>query len=119
MLEDILIPIVAMLSSFGCTFGIVYIVFSTRHKERMALIEKGADASIFRTVSKPFNGLKWGMLTVGIGIGILLGHIISPFFKWDPQSAYFSMIFLFGGLSLVVYYFIERKQKIRENGENL
>ena len=41
--EEILIPI----TMFAAIFGIVYLYFSTRNKERLALIEKGADASIF------------------------------------------------------------------------
>ncbi|HEX9826232.1 MAG TPA: hypothetical protein VGA80_06505, partial [Flavobacteriaceae bacterium] len=32
---------------FGSVFAIAYLYFSTRNKERLALIEKGADASIF------------------------------------------------------------------------
>ena len=40
---ELLIPI----SFFLVVFGIIYLYFSTRNKERLALIEKGADASIF------------------------------------------------------------------------
>jgi hypothetical protein len=32
---------------FGSIFGVFYLYLSTRNKERLALIEKGADASIF------------------------------------------------------------------------
>ena len=32
---------------FGTFFGIFYLYFSTRNKERLALIEKGVDAKIF------------------------------------------------------------------------
>ena len=32
---------------FGSIFGVFYLYFSTRNKERLALIEKGADAKIF------------------------------------------------------------------------
>ena len=40
--EVIILPII-----FGVIFAIAYLFFSTRNKERLALIEKGADASIF------------------------------------------------------------------------
>jgi len=43
MHEGIVIPA----SLFLTIFGIVYLYFSTRNKERLALIEKGADASNF------------------------------------------------------------------------
>ena len=42
-MEEVLIPI----SFFLAVFGIIYLFLSTRNKERLALIEKGADASIF------------------------------------------------------------------------
>ncbi len=40
---EILVPIVLFL----VIFGIVYLYYSSRNKERLALIEKGAEASIF------------------------------------------------------------------------
>ena len=40
---EIFVPI----SMFAVIFGIVYLYLSTRNKERLALIEKGADATIF------------------------------------------------------------------------
>jgi L-cystine uptake protein TcyP (sodium:dicarboxylate symporter family) len=39
--------LVIVLVLFGTIFGIVYLFISSRHKERMSLIEKGIDASIF------------------------------------------------------------------------
>jgi hypothetical protein len=40
---QVLVP----LSLFAMIFGIVYLIYSTRNRERLALIEKGVDASIF------------------------------------------------------------------------
>jgi hypothetical protein len=37
---------------FGSIFEVFYLFFSTRNKERLALIEKGADASIFMSSQK-------------------------------------------------------------------
>lgn len=110
MLEEILIPIFALVTTFGTTFGIGYLFFMTRHRERLALIEKGADAKIFKTEHNPTTVLKYGLLFTGVGLGIIIGHLISPFFSESNQpAAYFSMIFIFGGMSLVIYYFIARK----------
>ena len=61
---------------FGSIFGVFYLFFSTRNKERLALIEKGADASIFMQGKKnaaPFWKvliLNLGLLAMGIGVGI-------------------------------------------------
>ncbi|MEP7264521.1 MAG: DUF6249 domain-containing protein [Bacteroidota bacterium] len=110
-MNEAIIPI----AMFASTFAILYVFFTTRHKERLALIEKGADASLFNTGKKGETKgrstvtLKLGMLSVGIALGILLGSIIHEN-EWLPEEVgYFSMIFLCGGISLVLFYFIDRK----------
>ena len=112
MAESILIPLIV----FSSIFGIFFVWISTRNKERMALIEKGADATLFATKKKNYMNLtlKFGMLAVGIGTGILMGSIISSYTMLDEEVAFPSMIFLFGGLFLVGNAFIEKKDKIEE-----
>lgn len=112
-------PLIAFISFFAMVFGIAYIYYSTRNKERMALIEKGADASLFNTGKEgpKFNfswgkfTLKVGMLLMGIALGIIAGAInaFSGIIPEDP--GYGAMICFFGGLSLVLYYIIDRKSK--------
>lgn len=112
---DVVIVFVAL---FAGAFGIFYLHFTTRNKERLALIEKGADASLFNTgkeVQKSsFNwsklALKTGMFFMGIAIGLFLGATLSPFLSIPPEAVYFSMILFFGGLSLVLFYVIDRKK---------
>lgn len=114
MNEEIIIPI----ALFGTIFGVLYVFFTTRNKERLALIEKGADASLFNTGKNLFNtgkknnktfALKIGMFLVGIALGLLLGNVIAETTRLKEEVAYFSMTFLCGGLSLIVFYFIEQK----------
>lgn len=102
MEAGILVPI----AFFAMIFGIVYIV--VRKKERMLLIQRGADASAFESKKNEIATLKWGLLFLGIGIGILLGRIFAAYTCLGEEASYFSMICLFGGLSLVVYHFIAR-----------
>ncbi len=108
MNAEILIPI----SMFLCTFGIMYVFFTTRHKERLSMIEKGADPALFQTKKGQSNAsMRIGMFLVGIALGILTGNILAEMTSLKEEVAYFSMIFLFGGVSLVLYYlFIEKKQ---------
>lgn len=82
----------------------------------MALIEKGADASLFQTKKTHRSNLtlKFGMLAVGIGIGILVASLIETYTVMDEEVAYPSMIFLFGGLFLVANAMIEKKDRIEE-----
>ena len=105
---------------FAVVFGIMYMYYSTRHKERIALIEKGADASLFNTgkekAASSFSwskfSLKTGMLFVGVGLGVIAGAICesAAIFR-NEETGYVSMIFIFGGLSLVLFYILDRKLK--------
>jgi hypothetical protein len=112
MAAEILIPLFV----FSSLFGIFYVYISTRNKERMALIEKGADASLFATKNKNFRNmtLKIGMLAVGIGIGILLGSLLSSYTVLEEEVAFPSMIFLCGGLFLVGNALLEKKENLTE-----
>lgn len=109
--------LIAFIALFATVFGIMYVHYTTRNKERLALIEKGADASLFNTGKegkKPFSWnkftLKMGMLLIGIGLGIIAGAIFESANVFPGEEAgYFSMIFVFGGLALVLFYLIDRK----------
>jgi predicted membrane channel-forming protein YqfA (hemolysin III family) len=111
--------LVAFIALFATVFGIYYVSVTTRNRERMALIEKGADASLFNTgkegQSSLFNWnkvtLKSGMLLIGIGLGIIAGAVLESMQVMESGANYTSMIFLFGGLSLVLFYLIDRKSK--------
>lgn len=109
--------LIAFLAFFATVFGIMYLFYTTRHKERLALIDKGAEASLFNT-GKDVIGFSWGkfsmklgMLAIGISLGILVGAMISSSGVLDEDISYSSMIFLFGGLALVTFYFVDRKLK--------
>lgn len=107
---EILVPI----ALFATIFGIIFVAVSARNKERMALIEKGMDASIFKEVSNThgrYNALKWGLVIVGVGIGLILGNIFDIHGIMDDDVAYFAMVFVFGGLGLLSYYLLIRKIK--------
>ena len=113
-MEAVLIPLIV----FSSIFGIFYVYLNTRNKERLALIEKGADASLFATKkNNKFNlTLKIGMLAVGIGIGILIGSLLSSYTTLSEEVAFPSMIFLFGGMFLVANAIIDRQDR-NENDE--
>ena len=102
---------------FASIFGIFYVWLTTRNKERLSLIEKGADASLFATKKdhRMNYTLKFGMLAVGIGIGILVGSLLASYTTMDEDVAFPSMIFLFGGVFLIANAMIEKKEKKEEN----
>jgi preprotein translocase subunit YajC len=109
---DILVP----LGFFAMVFGIVY--FSIKRKERRQLIEKGIDASVIEPKHSIPSSLKWGMVLVGIGVGILLGKLMAAYTTMGDEASMFSMMCLFGGLALVIYYFMERNLEKKDPHTN-
>ena len=103
MNAEILIP----LSLFAAIFGMVYLYFSTRNKERLALIEKGADASIFNLGKKAGSSwkvivLNLAFLLMGIGLGVFIANILDTYSGLDEDAVYPAMIFLMAGIGLYV-----------------
>jgi hypothetical protein len=100
---------------FGFAYGVIHLL--VRRRERMALIEKGADAPLFDVKSRPnLIALKFGLLFIGVAIGLLLGSLLVETTTLNDEAAYFSMVFLFGGIGLVVSHFME-KNEIKEEKE--
>ena len=112
-MEEIFIP----MSFFASIFGILYVYFTTRHRERMAMIEKGATPEMFKNAFKGSFGprmssfmLKLGLAAVGIALGIIFGSILFAVIpNLQEEVAMFSMIFLFAGSAMIASYFLERK----------
>ena len=106
-LPGILIP----LGFFAMIFGIAYLGFTTRNRERMALIERGADPTLFESKKKPDHGssMKVGLFFFGIGIGVVVAYMISSGNGMDEGAAYPAMIFVFGGLALIASHLWQRK----------
>lgn len=102
---------------FGTFFAMLYVFLSTRNKERLALIEKGADATLFKSgPGKNIFGvvvLNIALLAIGIGVGILLASLLEEI-GMDDDVAYPAMIFIFGGLGLLAGFFASRKFSNKE-----
>jgi hypothetical protein len=107
MQEDILIPLII----FSAIFGVIYVYLTTRNKERLALIERGADASLFNSGRKRGMGsivLNLALLAIGIGVGVLVGAGLNQG-GMNEDVSFPASIFIFGGLGLVVSFFVNRK----------
>ncbi|NOU59770.1 DUF6249 domain-containing protein [Marinifilum caeruleilacunae] len=106
--------VVAIISVFGVIPLVVFLVH--RHRERKALIEKGMDISLLQGEKKcsTLESLKYGILLIGFAVGILIGNILDAYTRLNEEVAYFSMIFLFGGLALLIFYSIAKKQQETE-----
>ncbi len=108
-----LIPIVLFVGAFALIFGIRYLL----NKEKMAMIERGIDPGTQKSTPKPFVSLKFGLLMVGLGLGLLVALFtvravfgtVSSEEEGQAVAVYFGSIFIFGGLGLVVSYLVEKK----------
>ena len=107
----VLLPIIISLGAF------VMVVYIRKFEniERMAIIEKGLDPNFFkRDRNSPSPVLRWALLLIGAGIGLLVGYLLDEEFRMDDVG-YFSMLMIFGGLGLVFAYMIEEKRGKKEN----
>ena len=92
MLENV-VPMVVMTGMFAMIFGIVYI----RSRENMAMIEKGLNPRQKDVRPRPFINLKWGLLLMGAGLGLLSAFIIDrAVMKHNPAEDKQARI-VFGG----------------------
>ncbi len=108
--EVIILPII-----FGVIFGVFYLFISSRHKERLALIDKGADASIFYSNNRKSSPvwkiliLNLAMILLGIGIGIFVAGILHYNLGVDEEIAYPGTIFTMAGLGLFAGFRLSQK----------
>jgi hypothetical protein len=107
-MEGIFVPI----GFFLAIFAILYVYWTTRTKERLALIEKGADANIFKTEPSKYALLKWGIFHIGLSVGVITGFALANVV--NEVVAFFTMIFFFGGVALIVAHFLTNKLAKKE-----
>ena len=108
-----------MVAIVGAYIMIVYLRRFT-NEERLAMIEKGVDPQLFnlKKTSSTSLPLRASLLMIGAGVGLLLGHFLDRAFFDMEEVAYFSMLFIWGGIGLGASYLIEeRKLKAEEKNK--
>ncbi len=111
IMEGLFVPI----ALFLMIFAILYVYYTTRSRERLALVEKGVDASIFKIDPgrQRLDLVKWGIFLMALAIGVLTGFALSNVI--NEVVAFFTTILLCGGLGLIAAYFVinslEKKEK--------
>lgn len=109
-MHESIIPIIFFL----VIFGIFYLFLSTRNKERLALIEKGADAGIFMK-GKSSSGvgkiiiLNLALLLMGIGVGVFIALLLATYTSLNTDAIYPATIFTMAGLGLFVGFSMTKK----------
>lgn len=102
MITEILVPI----TFFTTIFGICYLFFTSRNRERLAMIEKGINPKIFQTDYQKVSFitillLNAGLLAIGVGIAILVGGLLE-LSGVKEDIAYPSSVLIFGGIALFI-----------------
>lgn len=132
-MDFITIPLVVGMICVG-----IYSLFElfVRKKERLTLIDKLGDKldpttfqsriGLPRFIPLPdssFSSLKIGCLLVGLGLGILVGFIITVIMntggydmRWSEETVCGASVLLFGGLGLIASFLIEQKL-LKKNDE--
>jgi len=112
MVAAIFIP----LTFCALIFGIVYLY----KRENLAMIEKGMNPKDKMFRPAPFRSLKWGLLLLGAGLGLLIAFFVDmnlPY-RIEPAGIYFALIAMGRGLGLIGSYFVEKKHWYDKKGIN-
>lgn len=113
---ETLVPI----AMFAMVFGIVYVVSTSKHRQRMAMIDKGMDLGMLKEKEVPFRTLRNGLVLVAAGVGLFLGYLLDTHMAGygvdgdmgDTPLPYFMMVILCVGIALIAHHFIvSRKQQ--------
>jgi len=108
-------PLILFVFLIGGATIVAYTYFSSRHKERMAMIEKGLKPVDYKGLdlpsmrANPLSNLKWGLLAVFVGVGFFTGLAMNEFAHFQ-RSFSIAIMLIFGGLGLIVFYFIASKK---------
>ena len=111
-----LIPLTAIIFTFGIPGVIIFWYIYIRHKERTKLMDMGLSPQeakeYFRESERrpknPYSSLKWGILMTMIGIGLFIGIILDEMGFKDSLTGV--MVLLFGGIGFLIYYFVVRNK---------
>jgi hypothetical protein len=112
-----MIPIVAIIFTFGIPGILIFWAIQSKHQERMRLIEKGLSpdemkayfSESSRRIYSPYRTLKWGILLAFLGAGFLIAKILE--YTYDLEGDFTAAVLLFaGGAGFLLYYFIIRRK---------
>ena len=118
-----LIPLFAIVFTFGIPGIIIFWYLHNKHMERMKIIEKGFTPEEARAFFGPYPQirppktyatLKWGIILAFLGAGFLLSYILEEVYDIS-ESLTPALLLLFAGVGFIVYFLLVPKVT-KENG---
>lgn len=119
-----IIPVVAIIFTFGIPGILLFWWIYTKHREKMRLIEKGLSPEEVKAYfadnnkpKNPYSSLKSGLILLFLGVGIFLANVAESIYDVE-EGVMMGIIVIFIGLGFLIYYFIassKTSNKIQEN----
>ncbi len=112
-MEDIT-GMIAIIFSLACIFGIAYLYYTTRHRERMAMIERGMEVGLRKPPPDPRKALKDGMQWVAAAMGLGLGYLIDRLIPDQIEEVfiYFGAVAFAVGIANIIYHLKFHKKEL-------
>lgn len=113
-----LAPAMVGMFFFAMVGFIVKIISDNSLRKRM--IERGMSGEEVKTylsttkidfTTNPIASVKWGLISISVGIAIFAGMIVSPD---DREYVTAGLLFLLSGISLVAFYIFANKQSKKD-----
>lgn len=112
--------VIMFIGLFATIFGVYFL----RSRENLSMIEKGINPRKNYGGPKPYTYMKYSLLLIGAGTGLLLAYGLDVHFfqrlaneKTINEALYFSLLAIGGGIGLFSAYKIERKELKDNNTE--
>jgi len=108
--------VVVLFAVFFTFLGAIIIIgISTKHRERMTMIEKGMSGEDIKALytrefkRDPLASLKWGLLLVLAGLAIFVSNYLHSQYGMGDEAG-LGIVMLFVGIGLVLFYTIAGKK---------
>ncbi len=96
---------------FACITGIIIFIAARRHKERLEMIKQGKFPDLHAPTPQKTGSksLFLGLFAFGAGLALLLSAVLVQ--NSDRDMITFSLLFLFGGGAMLIYWRLTAKDR--------
>jgi len=93
-------------------FVVILVQLNNQKKERLFLLQQGKDPKLADSKSNTFssvNYLKWSIIVISIGIGMLLGTFVGSLNFMHYDSLYLSCLLVCSGIGIIASFLVVRR----------